>query len=159
MAKRKAAEAADALQPDNQDVTGQAAESRAAIASPQDPPAQPHESASPGDEAADAPRSPWQSRFGSWSDDDAGVRLIEDRQNRRMTIKFVEKPPEAVRSAMKDPEYGYRFDGEELVWYKKINAAKPIQARQEAEELAFKVANMIREEKGMEQKKSFAIAL
>ena len=43
------------------------------------------------------------------------------------------------------------------LWYKKISPAKPRQSRQEAEELALAVANMIREEKGMEPKKCFAL--
>ena len=47
--------------------------------------------------AAPARKSAWLARFGSWSDYEAGLHLIEDRQNRRMTIKFDEKPSEAVR--------------------------------------------------------------
>ena len=57
---------------------------------------------------------------------------------------------------MKGEQYGYRFDGEDEVWYKKISQAKPRQSRQEAEDLAFQAANMIREEKGLEPKKAFA---
>jgi hypothetical protein len=102
-------------------------------------------------------RSSWQARFPQWGDYDAGVHLIEDRQNKRMMIQFDEKPSEAVRALLKSEEHGYRFDGEDQVWYKKINPGKPIQSRQEAEQLAFQVANLIREEKGLEPKKSFSL--
>ena len=43
-----------------------------------------------------------------------------------MTIRFDEKPSEAVRKLVKE-EHSYRFDGEDKVWYKRIN---PAQARQ-----------------------------
>ena len=110
-------------------------------------------------DAAPARKNTWLARFGSWSDYEAGVHLIEDRQNRRMTIKFDEKPSEAVRALMKGEQHGFRFDGEDEVWYKKISQAKPRQSRQEAEELAFQTANMIREEKGLEPKKTFALGM
>ena len=110
-------------------------------------------------DAAPARKSTWLARFGSWSDYEAGVHLIEDRQNRRMTIKFDEKPSEKVRALMKGEQHGYRFDGEDEVWYKKISPAKPRQSRQEAEDLAFQSANMIREEKGLEPKKAFGLGM
>ncbi len=101
----------------------------------------------------------WNSRIGGgWGDFEAGVRLNEDHRNRRMTIKFDEKPSEEVRQIMKR-EYGYTFDGENQLWYKRINPATARQAREEAEELAFQVANMIRQEKGLEQKQSFSIGM
>lgn len=110
-------------------------------------------------DAAPARKSTWLARFGSWSDYEAGVHLIEDRQNRRMTIKFDEKPSEAVRALMKGEQQGFRFDGEDEVWYKKISQAKPRQSRQEAEELAFQAANMLRAEKGLEPRKAFALGM
>jgi hypothetical protein len=70
-------------------------------------------------EAPDAPparKSKWVTRFGSWSDYEAGVHLIEDRQNRLMTIKFDEKPSEAVRKLLKE-QHGYRFEPEDQLWY------------------------------------------
>jgi hypothetical protein len=115
--------------------------------------------------ASDAPaaspqrKSTWVARFGYWTDNEAGVRLIEDRQNRQMTIKFVEKPSEAVRTLMKSDERGFRFDPEDQVWYKRINPAKPRQSREEAEQLAFEAANLIRAEKGLEQRKAFSIGM
>jgi len=109
--------------------------------------------------APEAGKTKWNSRIGGgWGDFEAGVRLNEDHRNRRMTIKFDEKPSEEVRKLMKD-EYGYRFDGENQLWYKRINPATARQAREEAEELAFQVANLIRHEKGLEQKESFSIGM
>jgi hypothetical protein len=126
------------------------------------PPAEPRQDASAEPAAADgageAPRSKWLPRFNSWDDQEAGVYLTEDRQNRRMTVRFAEKPPEAVRQLMKE-EYGYRFDSEDPLWYKPINPAKARQCRAEAEELAFKSANLIRQDKGMEPKAAFLLGM
>ena len=111
--------------------------------------------------SAEAPqehKSKWLARFPSWIDPEAGVRLIEDRQNRRMTVKFDEKPEEKVRKVMKE-ELRWRFDDENQLWYKKMNPATPRQDREEAEQLAFTVANMIREEKGLPQKQSFSLGM
>jgi len=60
---------------------------------------------------------------------------------------------------MKSERYGYRFDSEDQVWYKKINPAKARQARNEADQLGFTVANMIRHEKGLEQKTAFNLGM
>ena len=76
-----------------------------------------------------------------------------------MTIKFDKKPSEEVRALMKGEQHGYRFDGEDEVWYKKISPAKPRQSRQEAEDLAFQAANIIRAEKGLEPKKAFSLGM
>jgi hypothetical protein len=43
--------------------------------------------------------------------------------------------------------------------YKRINQAKQRQSREEAEALAFKAANMIREKKGLEQKEAFSLGM
>ena len=66
-------------------------------------------------DAAPARKSTWLARFPSWTDPESGVHLTEDRQNRRMTIKFDEKPSEEVRALMKGEQYGFRFDGEDEV--------------------------------------------
>jgi len=108
--------------------------------------------------AGDAPKK-WVTQFGSWGDYEAGVRLVEDRQNRRMVITFEEKPSEPVRTLMKSEQYGYRFDPQDKDWYKPINPAKPRQAREEAEDLVLQVTNLIRQEKGLEPRKSFSIAM
>jgi hypothetical protein len=120
----------------------------------QDPQAEQGAAAAPaeGEAPQGPPKNKWISRFGSWGDYEAGVRLIEDRQNKLMTIKFAEKPSEEVRQLLKSEEHGFQFDPEEKVWYKKISPARPGQSRQEAEELAHTAANMIRQEKGLEQK-------
>jgi hypothetical protein len=104
------------------------------------------------EQAVAANNSKWVSRFGSFGDYQAGVRLIEDRQNRRMTIQFQDKPSDAVRALLKSKEHGFRYDPNDKLWYKPIDQAKHIQSRQEADELVYKVANMLRAEKGLEQK-------
>jgi len=104
-------------------------------------------------------RSKWAPRFDSSSDNLAGVHLIEDRENDRMLIKFDEKPSEEVRALLKSQEHRYQFDGEEQVWWKKINPAKPRQCRREAQDLAFEAANMIRKEKGIELNEPFSPAM
>ncbi len=109
--------------------------------------------------AAAQKKRTWLARFPAWTDAEAGVHLVEDRQNRRLTIKFDEKPSAAVRGVMKADQYGFRFDGEDEVWYKKIGQAKERQSHQEAEALALLVANMIREEKRLEPKKAFALGM
>jgi hypothetical protein len=128
-------------------------------------PAEAQQDAPAGQDAAPAPtdagephRSKWLARFSSWGDHEAGVNLTEDRQNRRMTIRFDEKPSDAVRTLLKE-EHGYRFDGEDQVWYKPINPAKARQGRSEAEELAFQAANLVRQDKGLEPKKAFLIGM
>lgn len=101
-------------------------------------------------QATESPRkSKWAPKFGVFGDYAPGVRLIEDWQNRRMTIQFQDKPSEAVRAVLKSEEHSYRFDGEDQVWYKRINHDKPRQSREEADELVLKVADMIRQEKGL----------
>jgi hypothetical protein len=75
-----------------------------------------------------------------------------------MTIKFDEKSSEALRKLLKE-KHGYRFEPEDQLWYKRINQAKPRQSRQEAEELAFQAANVIRQEKGLEPKQAYGQGL
>ncbi len=100
--------------------------------------------------SAQPTKSPWQKRFGSFTDNMAGVRLIEDRENKRMMIQFNEKPSDAVRDMMKSEPYQYRYDTEQQVWYKPISPHTPVSSRGEAQELAFKVADLIRSEQGLE---------
>ena len=75
-------------------------------------------------DAAEARRSKWLPRFDSWGDHEAGVTVLEDRQNRRMTIKFDDKPSEAAREVMKGEPYGFKFDPDEQLWYKKFTPAR-----------------------------------
>jgi hypothetical protein len=60
------------------------------------------------------------------------------------------KPSESVRAAIKSEVY--RFDPSVKLWYKPIDQAKHIQSRQEADELVYKGANMIRAEKAWSRK-------
>jgi hypothetical protein len=64
----------------------------------------------------------------------------------------------AVRNILKK-EHGYQFDGEDQVWWKRVNFAKARQVREETEDVAFQVATLIREEKGPAQKPSFSLGL
>jgi hypothetical protein len=100
-------------------------------------------------------KSKWAPRFGSFKDNLAGVHLVEDRKNKRMTIQFEEKPSDDVRAVMKGDPYHYRFDNEEQLWYKPISPHTPNTSRAEADELVLKVANMIRAEKGIEQHEGY----
>jgi hypothetical protein len=143
MAKRRPNEADDTAPPETQE------------AIPAHEPSASNESQEP-----EGPKkSKWLPRFGSFGDYQAGVRLIEDRENRRMTIKFAEKPSDAVRALLKSEEYGYRFDSEDQVWYKFINPAKPRQSRADADELVLKVADMLREEKGLPPNKDQSVTM
>src|SRR4051794_23784084 len=72
----------------------------------------------------DEHKGTWLARFNTWTDNQAGVSVIEDRDNHRMTVKFDEKPSEAVRALLKDREHGYQFDASDQVWYKRIDRAK-----------------------------------
>jgi hypothetical protein len=98
-----------------------------------------------------APKNKWLPRFGIFTDVQAGVHLVEDRANKRMTIQFTDKPSDAVRAVIKGEPYLYRYDGEEKLWYKPIKQAAAAASRAEADELAATVARMIRSEKGLEQ--------
>jgi hypothetical protein len=69
-----------------------------------------------GQEAPPPEKGKWVSRVGSFGDYQAGVRLIEDRQNRRMTIQSREKPSVAVCAVMKAKQHGFPFDDEDQVW-------------------------------------------
>ena len=150
MARNKPSPDANTPHPEAQDA--------AAAADISFPPPTGQPAAPAGEDAGPGAGSKWATRFSSWADHEAGVHLTEDRQNRRMTITFDEKPAEAVRKLLKQ-DYGYRFDGEDQLWYKRINPAKARQARDEAEEVAFKAATLIREEKGMEPKKAFSLGM
>ena len=115
--------------------------------------------APPAGEAPQDGRAAWSTRIvGIWTDVEAGVHLREDQTNRRMTIQFDEKPQEGVRRLLKE-EHGYRFDGENKLWYKRINPAAARQYRDEAEQLAFEAANLVRQERGLEQKSSFSLGV
>ena len=124
----------------------------------QDGPAE-HETPPAAADAGEARRSKWLARFNSWGDHEAGVVVIEDRENHRVAIKFDEKPSEAVREVMKKEPYGFRFDPEDKLWYKKFGPARARQARTEADQLGFTVANIIRQEKGLEQKSAFNLGM
>jgi hypothetical protein len=141
----------------------------AALPADQASPSDPAAPAGASPEGAEAPRaaaddtearrSQWLNRFDSWGDHEAGVTVIDDRQNRRMIVKFQDKPSKDVRDVMKGEPYEYKFDDGEQLWYRKYSAAIARQARTEADQLGFTVANIIRGEKGLEQKEAFGIGM
>ncbi len=117
------------------------------------------ESAPAAAEAGQPRRSKWLDRFDSWGDHEAGVQVIDDRANRRMIVKFDEKPSDPVLQVVKTDPYSYKFDDKELLWHKKYTPATARQARTEADKLGFTVANIIRQEKGLEVKQAFGLGM
>jgi hypothetical protein len=86
--------------------------------------------------------------FGIASDNLAGVRLFESRQDRQMAIKFNEKPGPAVLDKMK--EAGYRWNPSDKIWAHPVMPDSARSTRIEAERLYQEVSTMIRQEKGIE---------
>jgi hypothetical protein len=119
----------------------------------------PGQDTAPAGDAGEPRRSKWLPRFDSWGDHEAGVTILEDRANRRMVVKFDDKPSKDVRDVMKGEPYSFKFDDQEQLWYKKFTPATARQARTEADQLGFTVANMIRQEKGLEQKPAFGLGM
>lgn len=90
--------------------------------------------------------------FGIASDNLAGVRLFESRQDRQMAIKFGDggpdsKPSQAVIDKMK--EHGYRWNPLDRIWAHPIRPDTAMSTRIEAEQLYQEVRQMIRDEKGI----------
>ena len=91
--------------------------------------------------------------FGIASDNLAGVRLFESKQDRQMAIKFGEgrpedKPSQAVIDKMK--EAGYRWNPADRIWAHPVRAESAMSTRIDAEKLYQEVRQMIRQEKGIE---------
>jgi len=86
--------------------------------------------------------------FGIASDNLAGVRLFESRQDRVMAIKFDEKPGPAVLDKLK--EAGYRWNPRDMVWVYPVREEAARTSRIDAERLYQEVRSMIRQEKGIE---------
>lgn len=91
--------------------------------------------------------------FGIATDNLAGVRLFESRQDRQVAIKFGDggpdsKPSQAVLNRMK--EAGYRWNPSHKVWTHPLRADSAMSTRIEAEQLYQEVRQMIREERGIE---------
>jgi len=86
--------------------------------------------------------------FGIASDNLAGVRLFESRQDRVMAIKFDEKPGPAVLDKLK--EAGYRWNPADKIWVHPVRSEAARTTRIDAERLYQEVRTMIRQEKGIE---------
>jgi len=91
--------------------------------------------------------------FGIATDNLAGVRLFESKQDRQMAIKFGEgrfedKPSDAVINRLK--EAGFRWNPDEKIWAHPVRADSAMTTRIEAERLYQEVRQMIRQEKGIE---------
>jgi hypothetical protein len=96
--------------------------------------------------------------FGIATDNLAGVRLFESRQDRQMAIKFGEgrpedKPSQAVIDTMK--EAGYRWNPSDRIWTHPVWSESAMSTRIDAERLYQEVVRMIRQEKGIGQEVPF----
>ena len=91
--------------------------------------------------------------FGIATDNLAGVRLFESKQDRQMAIKFgdgrpEDKPSQAVIDRMK--EAGFRWNPADRIWAHTVRPESAMRTRIEAERLYQEVRQMIRQEKGIE---------
>jgi len=91
--------------------------------------------------------------FGIATDNLAGVRLFESRQDRQMAIKFGEgrpedKPSQEVIDKLK--EAGFRWNPADRIWAHPVGYANAMATRIDAERLYQEVRQMIRQEKGIE---------
>ena len=96
--------------------------------------------------------------FGIATDNVAGVRLFESRQDRQMAIKFGEgrpedKPSQAVIDTLK--EAGYRWNPSDRIWTHPVWSESAMSTRIDAERLYQEVCRMIRQEKVIGQEVPF----
>ena len=86
--------------------------------------------------------------FGIASDNLAGVRLFESKDDRQMALKFEEKPSQAVIDKLKAE--GYHWQAANRVWAHAVWPSSSMSTRIKAERLYQEVRAMIRQEKGIE---------
>jgi hypothetical protein len=86
--------------------------------------------------------------FGIAGDYLAGVRLFENRRDHYMSLKFDEKPGQAVINRLK--EAGYRWNPNNMIWTQAVWPATAMATRIKAERLYQEVRQLIRQEKGIE---------
>ncbi|MFL5341673.1 MAG: hypothetical protein ACJ8F7_16130 [Gemmataceae bacterium] len=91
--------------------------------------------------------------FGIATDNLAGVRLFESRQDRQMAIKFDEKPSRAVLDKMHDA--GWVWKQTDRIWAHAIRPEFAMSTRIEAERLYQEICKTIRQEKGVGQEVPF----
>ena len=77
-----------------------------------------HVSGNETDAGQDHQKRPWKSRIGHWRDNDAGVRIEEDRRNNLSTIIFKEEPPAKAVKLLQ--ERGWVEDKEGGGWSRKM---------------------------------------
>jgi hypothetical protein len=102
-----------------------------------------------------AGRKEYRQHVGSWRDNQAGVRLEEDRTNKLTTILFRDKPPS--KAALFLAANGYVQDGENA-YSKKIDPLRRYEHRAEREDVVLEVTNLVRDEKGLPRRESFYIS-
>lgn len=103
------------------------------------------------DEQAGQYQPKWVNNFAKWADDQAGVKLREDRRNKLHTIAFRETAPESAVELLLSR--GYQEDPEvKDLFAKPINELRRADSHDEAQELARDVANLVRADKGLPQK-------
>ena len=107
----------------------------------------PAEQRQPGDDPAEQPKKFAPDPFGIASDKAAGVRLAESRRYRQSLLSFDDKPPQEVTDKLK--EYGFRWNSQDKLWARPIEAAAALQDRIDAEKLFQEVATMLRKAKGL----------
>ncbi|MFL5241545.1 MAG: hypothetical protein ACJ8FY_05510 [Gemmataceae bacterium] len=86
--------------------------------------------------------------FGIASDNLAGVRLFESRQDRQMAIKFDDKPSRAVLDTLRDA--GWVWKQADRIWAHALTPESAMSTRIAAERMYQQVCAMIRQEKGIE---------
>ncbi len=103
---------------------------------------------SAGDERSEpAPKKFAADPFGIASDYLAGVHLAESRRYRRSQLSFDEKPSQPVIELLK--ENGFRWNAQDKLWSRPIEAAAAMQDRISAEKLFQDVSKLLRQEKGL----------
>ena len=121
------------------------AQSATAVA---EPPVEPQAETSFAEKVGQRPQPPIPDPFGVASDSLAGVRLFDSRKDRRVAIKFDEKPSQAVIHRMK--EAGYHWNPADQIWAHPVGGNAALSTRIAAEQLYQEVRQMIRQEKGIE---------
>jgi hypothetical protein len=86
--------------------------------------------------------------FGIATDNVAGVRLFESKQDRQMAIKFNEKPHQPVIDRL--IEAGYRWNPVHRIWATPLRPDTAMATRIDAERLYQEIRQMIRAENGIE---------
>ncbi len=81
------------------------------------------------------------------SDRQTGVVLLEDRQLRKMQLKFDMKPSDEVRQVLRDA--GFRWKSAHQTWEIAVDKEQSWTARAQADKLFKQVTGMIRQELGI----------